>query len=735
MKNNIYKQILSYLSILLFLPFLAISQPTEEEIQQSIDDGLAWLVNQQDPTDGWWEGYYSYYAGSKHAGTGLALYKLCERAYEMGYDSPFNEDYEYHQNVIDGFEWVFDQLQLISINTEDHTAFATGTVDDPDVNSNGTGICSLSNTSMETYATGVLLTAIAASGTPDMIVNVPSSVVDGWTFGDVAQDMVDFLAWAQVESTDGSGNPKEGGWDYFNVDDGTNGSTWKGDQSNSGYAVLGLAEAQDFGATIPEWVKTELSAWIDYVQDDVDDPAEPNDGGSWYSYPGDYIGINTLKTGNLLSEMALVGDMPDDQRVLDAINYLQVHWTDASGANAPPGWNGDPAQYQAMFCLMKGLVFMGIDYIDGADWFEEFATVILAQQELTDPLSPNYGSWQASSGRGTPVTITLWALLTLEKIAPNVPPEALCHNVELTAGVNCEATAAAVDFDDGSYDPNDDEITLSISPEGPYPLGTTVVTLIVTDENGASDECTATVTVVDESAPVITTVAGPLTMWPPNHKYETFGLGDLVTSVSDDCNSGLTIDDVYITDVSSDEPEDTNGNGDGKTIDDMVIADDCMSVDLRKERQGNGNGRVYTIYLALDDGNGNTAETSVEVHIEHNPGNLAIDDGAVYWEAGNCSTKEAFASSKVTSNTVMQNYPNPFADHTKIDFSVGNADHTVVKVINFQGTEVAVLYNGFAEAGTKYTLEFKAEHIPAGIYFVYLQNGKSITVKKMIKSR
>ena len=446
------------LTLLLCLPFLALAQPTQEEIQQSIDDGLSWLVAQQH-ADGYWNAYYSNY----EAGTGLALYKLCERAYELGYESPFDPGYAYYQNVIDGFNWLFKQLEIVDINVQDHTSWATGTMDDPDVNGNGTGVCTRFNLSYETYTTGILLTAIAASGTPDRIVSDATSAVDGWTYGDIAQDMVDFLAWGQVEGTDGWGNAKEGGWDYYHVNNGAGGSSWKGDQSNSGYAVLGLAEAQAFGATIPDWVKTALSVWVDYVQDDMDDPAQPNDGGSWYSYPGDGIGINTLKTGNLLTEMALCGDTPETQRVMDAVAYLVNHWYDATGANAPPGWNGTPANYQAMFCIMKGLVFIGIDMIDGINWFDDIATAIVAQQYLPDPPDANYGAWMNSDGRGEPVIITEWALLTLEKIAPPPPVVMVDFDVHPTSwpnpintkskGLTPTAILGTEDFDVTTIDP------------------------------------------------------------------------------------------------------------------------------------------------------------------------------------------------------------------------------------------------------------------------------------------
>jgi hypothetical protein len=55
----------------------------------------------------------------------------------------------------------------------------------------------------------------------------------------------------------------------------------------------------------------------------------------------------------------------------------------------------------------------------------------------------------------------------------------------------------------GSSDPDGDTLTLSQSPEGPYPVGSTEVTLTVSD-GSLSDQCSATVTITDSQVPTIT---------------------------------------------------------------------------------------------------------------------------------------------------------------------------------------------------------------------------------------
>ena len=76
-------------------------------------------------------------------------------------------------------------------------------------------------------------------------------------------------------------------------------------------------------------------------------------------------------------------------------------------------------------------------------------------------------------------------------------------------------------------------------------------------------------------------------------------------ALSDNCDTDLLISDVVITKVSSDEPEDNPGGADGNTVDDILIASDGSAVDLRRERQGSGNGRVYIIHLTIEDAAGN----------------------------------------------------------------------------------------------------------------------------------
>lgn len=72
------------------------------------------------------------------------------------------------------------------------------------------------------------------------------------------------------------------------------------------------------------------------------------------------------------------------------------------------------------------------------------------------------------------------------------------------------------------------------------------------------------------------------------------------------------------------------GNGDGNTLKDIMIASDGRSVNLRAEREGAGNGRVYTITVAVTDASGNRATTTFDVQVAKSQGKGAVKDAPVY---------------------------------------------------------------------------------------------------------
>ena len=162
-----------------------------------------------------------------------------------------------------------------------------------------------------------------------------------------------------------------------------------------------------------------------------------------------------------------------------------------------------------------------------------------------------------------------------------------------------------------------------------FPVGETTVTCTST----AGPSCSFKITVNDAQAPSIQTTNH--TLWSPNHTYSTFNVSDLVTSVSDNCDANIGIGSVKIVSASSDESDDANA--DGFTVNDVVIAADCNSVQLRAERKGDGNGRVYVVTLKVTDTHGNVSTATAKVSVPNSQnGNLAIDSGPSFTIISNC---------------------------------------------------------------------------------------------------
>ena len=84
-----------------------------------------------------------------------------------------------------------------------------------------------------------------------------------------------------------------------------------------------------------------------------------------------------------------------------------------------------------------------------------------------------------------------------------VAPVANCAPAAVNTDPNlCSAANASINA--GSSDPDGEPITLTQSPAGPYTLGTTAVTLTVTDTPGLTASCASTITVSDHQLPTIT---------------------------------------------------------------------------------------------------------------------------------------------------------------------------------------------------------------------------------------
>lgn len=118
---------------------------------------------------------------------------------------------------------------------------------------------------------------------------------------------------------------------------------------------------------------------------------------------------------------------------------------------------------------------------------------------------------------------------------------------------------------------------------------------------------------VDITSPEISAVADRDTLWPPNHKMVNITIEVYTTD-----NSGLSV--ILSAEVQSNEL--VNGGGDGNTSPDWtepVIDQDTgiINLQLRSERSGGGDGRIYTITITATDITGNSSSVDLEVTVPY----------------------------------------------------------------------------------------------------------------------
>jgi CSLREA domain-containing protein len=154
--------------------------------------------------------------------------------------------------------------------------------------------------------------------------------------------------------------------------------------------------------------------------------------------------------------------------------------------------------------------------------------------------------------------------------------------------------------------------------EGVYTL-----TFEVTDKDGDRGSDSIVVEVLNQPPDCLNSSPSVDRLWPPNHKFTSIEITG-VTDADGDTIS-ITIDSIF-QDEAVDAPGSGNTSPDGKGV-------GTSTAEVRAERAGGGNGRVYHIgYTASDVGHDGSCSREVLVSVPKSQGKngAAIDDGALF---------------------------------------------------------------------------------------------------------
>jgi hypothetical protein len=84
--------------------------------------------------------------------------------------------------------------------------------------------------------------------------------------------------------------------------------------------------------------------------------------------------------------------------------------------------------------------------------------------------------------------------------------------------------------------------------------------------------------------------------------------------------------------------------------------------------------------------------------------------------------------------STLSSYPNPFNSTTRISFTLPQREHVNVKVFDVTGRRIATLADQAFESGA-HDVEFRADNIATGVYFVRVDTQESSTVTKVMLLR
>jgi uncharacterized protein (DUF1501 family) len=99
----------------------------------------------------------------------------------------------------------------------------------------------------------------------------------------------------------------------------------------------------------------------------------------------------------------------------------------------------------------------------------------------------------------------------------------------------------------------------------------------------------------------------------------------------------------------------------------------------------------------------------------------------------NCLATAVHEANQVAGEMILTTYPNPFVNRLKIDF-VCAGGQVLIQIINGAGQMIASVLQTYLPPG-EHSVEWSGEDLPAGLYYVRMQNGAQQQVNMVMKAR
>ncbi|MCY3004082.1 MAG: PKD domain-containing protein [Planctomycetota bacterium] len=451
------------------------------DVNRAIDHGL-WNLHKRQilgNVGGIPSGYWS--TQNVAAATSSALQALQVHGHFANGDPNENP---YVEDVQRGLAHLFTTLTVLPLSVQP--------AGDPDTNGNGYG---LYTTSDPVYVTGQIIDAIVATQTPNAI--APTGVspeVQGRTYHDIVQDMIDTYAWGQTDS-----GSQRGGWRYsFNSDSDNSAAQWM--------AIGGIAAERYFGVTVPSWVKQENEAyWLPYssFRDGSFTGYDGHFGYVYAYYNVDIAMMNTTPSGIVQLVMSAVPS--SDPRFVAAVGYMARNWNTLVLNNRIYGMF---ATAKAMRLAQPAPVQMLSSGTLSFDWYR----AQVAQGDPVDGVARRLVTLQQGDGSWDGYWVvddiaTAWAAIILSSTIVTPGPVAVAHasptqtaatfpvNFTGVSSYHLDPARTIVNYEwdyetDGTFD------ATGVNVVHTYPaLGVYNVTLRVTDDSNPPLQASTQVTV------------------------------------------------------------------------------------------------------------------------------------------------------------------------------------------------------------------------------------------------